>query len=50
MVELNEVVVANTISPKSLWLSRERDFKAKNTKFIAIGYWIFMGSAQESES
>ena len=36
-MELNEIVVANTISPLCVRLARERGRKTKTTKLIASG-------------
>ncbi|KAG5619639.1 hypothetical protein H5410_004857, partial [Solanum commersonii] len=35
VVDLNEIVVINTISPLYFWLSRERGRKTKITKLMA---------------
>ncbi|KAG5620028.1 hypothetical protein H5410_005246 [Solanum commersonii] len=36
VVEVNEIVVANTISSLSFWLARERGRKTKTTKLMAV--------------
>ncbi|KAG5615533.1 hypothetical protein H5410_015357, partial [Solanum commersonii] len=48
VVELNEIVVANTISALCFWLARERGRKTKTTKLIACGSGLTRGSARES--
>ncbi|KAG5632089.1 hypothetical protein H5410_003806, partial [Solanum commersonii] len=37
VVELNKIVVANTILPLCFWLARERGCKTKTTKLMADG-------------
>ncbi|KAG5631829.1 hypothetical protein H5410_003546 [Solanum commersonii] len=43
-------MVANATLPSCFWLAQERGFKTKITELIVCGYWVFMGSARESES
>ncbi len=53
MVELNEIVVANTISPLCFWLARERGRKTKTTKLIAGGIgstWVQLERVNPSPS
>ncbi|KAG5606289.1 hypothetical protein H5410_027781 [Solanum commersonii] len=49
-VTLVLIVVANTILSSCFWLARERGFKTKTIESIVGGYWVVVGSAQESES
>ncbi|KAG5631184.1 hypothetical protein H5410_002901 [Solanum commersonii] len=48
VVELNEIVVANTISPLCFRLARERSRKTKTTKLMASGIGSTLGSTRET--